>query len=113
MSYKSKGTVRLEDIKSKKLIFVPDSDHSVKYGDDERAVFFDSTVTGGGKFDRGKIVDLDKDFRGVQVTVASSIWSDPLAIPLLVSVAVEQQKVEIEVEISSSVELINIAQPAP
>ena len=117
MAYKSKGTVRLKRTRigsgdpSWELIFVPDTDHSVKHESGDYAVFFDSTSR--SKFNRGKIVDQDEEIRGVRVIVEGYILSDPLAIPLLVSVAVEQKKVEIEVKISRNVELINIAQPAP
>ena len=110
MAYKSKGTVRLASIRSRKLIFVPDNDHSVKNGDDKRAVFFDSTD--GRRLDRGKIVDQDASGGGVSVTLKSSFLKNPLASSLLVSAAVAQIKVEIKVKISSDVKLINIGLPA-
>ena len=108
MSYKSKGTVRFIDIKSRRLIFVPDNDHSAKNGDKDCAVFFH----GIDPLNQSKIVDLDPDDRGVPVTLTDSFVKDTLACSLLASAAVAQIKVEIGVDIPSSVDLIDIGLPA-
>ena len=100
MSYKSKGTVRLEGIsgrgtsRSWKLFFVPDNDHSVKDGDRYYAVFFD---TDDNPFNQGRVVDLDTISREVPITLRST-----RRMLLLSQAATAKTKIEIEVDIPSS-----------
>ena len=98
MTYKSKGTVRLEGISRSgtsltwKLIFVPDNDHSVKDGDEYYAVFFD---TEDKPFDQGKVIKLDTSSREISIVLRAT-----RRILLLTQAATAQTKIEIEVDIS-------------
>ena len=121
MAYKSRGTVRVEGtvvtrqekIETWRLGFVPDKDHSVKNGDNHCAVFFNN---GGNHLNRGRIVDLDLNERGVSVTLSPDLQGNPLFIPLLSSAVATQMKVEIKVDITDDsggrVTLTNISLPA-
>ena len=102
MAYKSKGTVRVESIIGNwSLFFVPDNNHSVKYENTDCAVFFN---TGGNQFDRGRIVELDANGRGVKVILGNTFQGNTFqrnspAIQLLSSAVARQIKVEIKVDI--------------
>lgn len=112
MAYKSKGTVRVESIIGDwKLFFVPDNNYSVKNGNRDCAVFLN---TRDSSFDRGRIVDLDENGRGVKVTLGKDFQKNSPAIRLLSSAVTGQIKVEITGNINGrnrTVELTDIALP--
>ena len=117
MPYKSRGTVRVESIaeNGKGVIFVPDNDHSVKSENNGYAVFFRDS--GENPFDRGRIVDLKENRRGIPVALGENFKNNNwLATNLLSSVATKKCKVEIKVKITDGsnggVTLDDIAQIA-
>ena len=122
MEYKSRGTVRVESIRHRKLIFVPDDNHSVKDGNNEYAAFFDS---GEDPFNRGRIVYVDANRGGISVALGGPFQNNQnnysLAIQLLSSAVAKRMKVEITVEIPGAADdadgadgviLVDIALPA-
>ena len=112
MAYKSKGTVRVDSIIGNwNLFFVPDNNHSVKHENTDCAVFFN---TGGNDFDRGRIVVLDANGRGVKVILGNVFQGNTPAIQLLSSAVTRQVKVEITVDIpggADDITLTDIALP--
>ena len=118
MAYKSKGTIRVESIRSWTLIFVPDNDHSFKNGNKNYVVFVDwgnhfnhDGIDQDGRI--GRIFGLNESVRGVKIILDPVFQGDPLAIQLLLSAVTKQKKVEITVEITvGAIRLIDIALPA-
>ena len=103
MECKSKGTVHVKTVRrndpDRTVIFVPDSDHSAKNGNNVYAVFFNE-IQNNRHVDRGRIFHLDANEKGVLVT-AGDLFKDNLpAASLLWSAAATKIKVEIVISIA-------------
>ena len=93
MPYKSKGTLRFESVRYRRLIFVPDSNHLVKKGNRECAAFYGDNHTVQDRF-----IDLDANRRGVLVTFSGAFWKDEIARQQLASAVAGRMRVEIVAE---------------